>query len=56
MHTMVRASAQGLPGFVTVWSEWHPVEDENCGDAIPIHLGVVLPLWPFDDIVLCASQ
>ena len=42
-------------GFVTVWSVWHPVEDENRGDAIAKNLEVGLPLWPFDDTVLCAS-
>ena len=40
---------------MTVWSVWHPVEDENRGDAIAKNLEVGLPLWPFDDTVLCAS-
>ena len=51
---MVQASVQSLPGFETVWSKQHPVEDENRGDAVATHLEVVLPLWPFDDTVLCA--
>ena len=31
------------------------MEDENRGDAITKNLEVGLPLWPFDDTVLCAS-